>query len=259
MIDIIFIGLDHSHPADFVYGVVHDHWLMIFTKSKALFHTHKGDIHTQPGCVAIYPPGTFAYYQADGEEYVNSYVRFDTDEDLVINGNYPKCMPIDINLPTNIDYLLKIISSEIYMGGNNTSSIIRHSLRTIFHKIIESSESKVMDEQRKKLLDLRYEIIVSPYLDWNLEDMSERLHVSSGYFSVLYKKEFGISCKEDIINHRIDLAKDMLANTSDPSVKIATMCGYQCAEHFTRQFKKKVGMTPGEYRDKFKKTKEPSE
>lgn len=255
MIDIIFLGLDHSHPSDFVYGVIPDYWLLVFIKSKALFHTAKGDVHAQPGCVAIYPPGTLVYYQADGEDYVNSYVRFNTDEDFIVNGNYPKGVPIDINLPANIDYLLRIISSERCSGGNNTSNIVRHAMRTIFHKIIESAESKAMDEQRKKLLDLRYEIIVSPYLDWNLEDMAKRLHVSSGYLSVLYKKEFGISCKEDIVNHRIELAKDMLANTTGPAVKVASMCGYQCAEYFTRQFKKKVGITPGEYREQVKKSK----
>ncbi len=250
MIDIMYIGIDQIHPDNFVYGTVgNDYWLLLEVKSKAIFHTVQGSIFVNPGCVVVYPPNAEKlYYQANGEPYINSYIRFKTDEDFIINGNYPKGVPINISLSSNIGYLLRILSSEVYVG-DSSSEVVKHVMKTIFQKLVESSQSAAMDEHRKKLIELRYKIIVSPQYNWSIEELAKEFHVSPGYLSVLYKKEFGISCKDDIVNHRLELAKDLLANTSDPAVKIAEMCGYSCVAHFTRQFKKKVGMTPTDYRN----------
>ncbi|MCD7847731.1 MAG: AraC family transcriptional regulator [Oscillospiraceae bacterium] len=253
MIDIMFIGIDHTHPADFsYYASDNDWWLLVEIKSKTILHTVKGNVYANPGTVVVYPPNSkHLCYEANGEPFVNSYVRFRTDEDFVINGNYPKEEPITPNLSSNFDYLLRVLSSEVYLG-DSSSSVVNHIMQTIFEKLCESTRSDSADEYRQKLIDLRYEIIISPQLDWNMEELAKRFHVSAGYLSVLYKKEFGISCKEDIVTHRIELAKDMLANSQDPAVRIALMCGYKCTEHFTRQFKSRTGMTPIEYRKQVK-------
>lgn len=249
MIDIMFIGIDHSHPADFSYYTAeNDWWLLVEIKSKVIFHTVKGNVYANPGAVVVYPPNSNICYEANGETFVNSYVRFRTDEDFIVNGSFPREEPINVNISSNFDYLLRVLSSEVYLG-DSSSGVVNHIMQTIFEKLCESSKSDSLGEYRQKLIDLRYEIIVSPQLDWNMEEIAKQLHVSPGYLSVLYKREFGISCKEDIVNHRIELAKEMLANSSDPAVKIASMCGYKCNEHFTRQFKKRVGVTPIEHRN----------
>ena len=43
----------------------------------------------------------------------------------------------------------------------------------------------------------------------------------------------------------------MLVHTTKPVSRIANQLGFRPENYFSRVFKKQVGMTPGEYRDKF--------
>jgi len=77
--------------------------------------------------------------------------------------------------------------------------------------------------------------------------MAEELRVSPGYLQTIYKKAFGISCMDDVIAHRIRLAKEYLTHSSQTVAEIASRCGYQNVGHFCRQFKQYTGMTPKNY------------
>ncbi len=249
MIDILFLGVDHTHPADFAYGISeHPWWLLVFVKSKTIFHTAVGDMYANPGTVAVFPPNLNIYYEAWGEAFVNTYIRFNTDEEFITNGSYPVGVPIELNVPESIDYLTNTVCSQYYRGGVNAHRTIFHAMKGIFYVITESAQAKVVSQQNKLLTELRYDISVAPYKQWTLKGMADRLHVSTGYLSAIYKRQFGVSCLDDVVNHRIELAKDLMFNTNDKLEAIAASCGYQSMEHFSRQFKKKTGMSPSAYR-----------
>ena len=38
-----------------------------------------------------------------------------------------------------------------------------------------------------------------PALDWNVPDMASQLHLSTGYLHLLYRRQFGVSCMDDVI------------------------------------------------------------
>jgi len=46
----------------------------------------------------------------------------------------------------------------------------------------------------------------------------------------------------------VDYAKELITSTTLPLEQIAYACGYSNEIHFYRQFLRKTGMTPGEYR-----------
>jgi AraC family transcriptional regulator of arabinose operon len=52
----------------------------------------------------------------------------------------------------------------------------------------------------------------------------------------------------DVISSKIEKAKEVLTGTTCTVNQVAAMCGYDNEEHFMRQFKKIVGMTPTAYR-----------
>lgn len=104
------------------------------------------------------------------------------------------------------------------------------------------------DSLKSDLLWLKIYIYLHPESDLSVNDMARRLHISPTYLHRIYKKEFGISAKEDVIHARLDKAKHLL-RSSDLSVnQIAEQCGYHEASHFMRQFRDRVGMTAMEYR-----------
>jgi transcriptional regulator GlxA family with amidase domain len=50
---------------------------------------------------------------------------------------------------------------------------------------------------------------------------------------------------------RLEEAKQMLEATDDPIEAIASAVGYEDAGFFARLFRRKVGLTPGQYRKRF--------
>ncbi len=76
------------------------------------------------------------------------------------------------------------------------------------------------------------------------------LCLSPNYFGDLIKKESGKTAQEHIQLKLIDLAKESVLNPKHSISQVAYELGFRYPQHFTRLFKKIVGMTPNEYREK---------
>jgi AraC family transcriptional regulator of arabinose operon len=85
-------------------------------------------------------------------------------------------------------------------------------------------------------------------MKWNVDSMAAVVNMSRSYFQHIYREIFGVSCMTDVINGKIEKAKEILNETGCTVSQVATMCGYENDEHFMRQFKKIVGVTPTVYR-----------
>ncbi|ULQ50768.1 helix-turn-helix domain-containing protein [Flavihumibacter fluvii] len=74
------------------------------------------------------------------------------------------------------------------------------------------------------------------------------LHLSPNYFGDLVKKETGKTAQEYIQAKLIDVAKEKIFDPAKSVSEIAYELGFNYPQHFTRLFKKKVGVSPKEYR-----------
>jgi AraC family transcriptional regulator len=63
----------------------------------------------------------------------------------------------------------------------------------------------------------------------------------------LFKLETGMAPGRYIENLRIERAKALIEAAELPLVEIAHQTGFSDQSHFTRRFRKAVGMTPGAY------------
>ena len=77
---------------------------------------------------------------------------------------------------------------------------------------------------------------------------AEKANLSPSYFSDLIRKETGTNPKDFISLYLIEEAKRRLVETNDDISEIAYRLGFEYPAHFTRMFKRLVGMTPKEYR-----------
>ena len=74
---------------------------------------------------------------------------------------------------------------------------------------------------------------------------------SDYYFSLKFKKEMGMTVKSYITTKKMDRAREALLGTNDSVEKIAFSLGFHSSSYFYTVFKKHVGMTPQEYREKY--------
>lgn len=77
---------------------------------------------------------------------------------------------------------------------------------------------------------------------------AEGLHLSPNYFGDLIKKETGTSALDYIQSKLIDIAKERILDPSKTVSEVAYDLGFQYPQHFSRMFKRKVGVSPNEYR-----------
>ena len=86
---------------------------------------------------------------------------------------------------------------------------------------------------------------------WTLNSMSKLSQYSTSYFLFLYKKCYGKSPVDDLIDYRITQAKFMLESNTMTISEIADECGFGTLYYFSRVFKDRVGLSPSEYKKNF--------
>lgn len=249
MNEIDFIGYSATHSNDFVYDVPNGHtcYLLLLISSTAELLIDNDIMQVPANSAILYTPGYRVYYRAANEEYKNDWIRFHSDESFV--EQFPlKNVPFSVSDPEYCHTLIKLLTWESSFVSASSESVISHLLRVLFSKLYESSADSPANLHTHALIDLHKKIYNNPQFPWNINQMSEELHLSTSRLQTLYKKLFGSSCMDDVIEGRLRRAQDQLKYTSKSIQEIAESCGYNNVEHFCRQFRQHNGCTPGQYR-----------
>lgn len=78
------------------------------------------------------------------------------------------------------------------------------------------------------------------------------MSVSQRYLSDTLKKETGKTTSEHLQLYLIDEAKNILLKPNKSIAEVAYELGFEYPQYFSRLFKKKEGLSPSEYRGKYK-------
>lgn len=89
-----------------------------------------------------------------------------------------------------------------------------------------------------------------------MSDIALNCRLSVSYFERAFANSVGISPYAWLLEQRLMQAKDFLLIPSMPIAHIALDCGFTDQAHFTNTFSRKVGMTPGVWRNKHSPPKE---
>lgn len=82
-----------------------------------------------------------------------------------------------------------------------------------------------------------------------VEQVARACYCSESTIAHLFKEELNTGVNSFIIDERIALAQRMLSHTGDSVGEIAMRCGFGSNKYMTGMFKKRLGMTPVEYRE----------
>lgn len=83
-----------------------------------------------------------------------------------------------------------------------------------------------------------------------LDEIASDSHVSADHLAREFRKHFGVSVGEYVRQLRLDFACTHLARGRLSLAAIAQAAGFTDQSHFTRVFRRKMGLTPGAYRAK---------
>ncbi len=85
----------------------------------------------------------------------------------------------------------------------------------------------------------------------NLSNVARKIHVNPSYLSRKFSDEVGQSFSEYVTNYRVEMAKNLLKKNKGVSISdIAEQVGFNRLHYFSTIFKKKLGMSPKEFRER---------
>jgi len=133
----------------------------------------------------------------------------------------------------------------------HTQNPAEHLLIEVFEKFLRNQRSKKVPSWAKELKE-----IIQDQIDTSitLKQLSKHLDINPAYLSREFSKYFdNLSFGDYIRKLRIEKAIDYLNNSAYTLTKIAYLTGFSDQSHFTRIFKKYMGVSPSEYRRNLKK------
>jgi AraC-like DNA-binding protein len=111
---------------------------------------------------------------------------------------------------------------------------------------------QVQDERYSKTITTCKDYIYKHiYDEINHNDIANKVELSSKYLSFLFKKEVGLTVSEYIQQTKIDEVKKLLAYSKTPISEICSLLNFNDQSYFTKVFKKVVGITPKQYRERY--------
>lgn len=86
------------------------------------------------------------------------------------------------------------------------------------------------------------------YSNISVGSIAKSFNFSRNYLYTLFKRDYGISLQEYLLNLRIQKAKELLANERHLAInEVALAVGYSDALYFSRIFRKKTGIAPTQF------------
>ncbi|MDK8380684.1 MULTISPECIES: helix-turn-helix domain-containing protein [unclassified Granulicatella] len=84
--------------------------------------------------------------------------------------------------------------------------------------------------------------------DLSRTTLADMVYLSADHLARVFKKETGETLVKYITDKRIHAAKELLLDTKTPISQVASEVGYDNYSYFTKIFKEKTGVSPGDYR-----------
>lgn len=262
--NIIGVGCNTIHRGEFSinrpngYGA----YLLLHIRTKAF--SRVGDTYSEvpEDTIILYDPHTGHTYGTVGELYVDDWIHFAVnkrEEAWIREQDIPLNQPIDARGRKEIETLIQNINLEFYSANEmrqQTQQLYLRILLLKLHEISRDHKKETSDQIRTGLSKLRSQIYNMPAEQWNVEEMARKQNLSVSHFQHSYKKLFGVSVMQDVLESRITQGKLLLAGTDLSVKKIASQCGYEYEVYFMRQFKKRTGETALQYRKRERKQTE---
>lgn len=81
----------------------------------------------------------------------------------------------------------------------------------------------------------------------SLENVAEQVHFTPQYLSKIFKEETGGTFKQYLSMMRIEKSKRLLKDSENSLSEVAYLTGFSDQSHFSKTFKKQVGISPSTY------------
>jgi AraC family transcriptional regulator len=112
----------------------------------------------------------------------------------------------------------------------------------------ECLESRTSALPPRILHRVRERIEADFHRDVSLEMLAEESGYSRAHFLRMFRVAMGITPHQYVLNVRLDHAQQSLRRKGANLIDVAALCGFSSQSHMTSVFRKRLGITPAEFR-----------
>lgn len=261
VMEIYTVGYNHTHDKSFEIDRPNGlgSWMFLLIKTPAVFKEDGNEVTIKANSFVVYTTKTPHYYRTYGDEYIDDWFHFRVeteDEELFTALKLPLNTVTWLGNISELSFIIRQITYEFYSLNLYKDDIVESYLKILFLKLGSQIRMQAITGsgdipvKYERIFHMRANIYNIPQLNPSIDTMAEELEMSRSGFQHTYKKIFGISIIQDIIESRLKHAKYLLLTTNYPLNIIAEQSGYNSELHLMRQFKQKLGLTPTEFRKK---------
>lgn len=253
------IGYNYRHEESFVMDRPDGTgcYLLLLIKEPSVFIIRDVEYKVSKNSMVLFSPDTPYRYYGDGGTYTDDWMYFNvTSEEGKLLKDSKLCdtvYPV-VNME-ELSQIMRFMAFEFHSQDPYHGEIVKNYTEIFFYKLYRmlmmssTIHSQALLERYDHMFHMRNLLYSEPEAKLDVNALAERSGMSRSGFQHLYKKIFGVSVMDDIIEGRIARAKNLLRATNRSVKEIAVKSGYANEYSFMRQFKERVGMTPTQYRN----------
>ena len=150
-----------------------------------------------------------------------------------------------------LNYMIHIANSITKSVDIDEETRLTKTLILLLLNSFITSHSDIIDRKSPKWLTTLLKLLNDPqYFATPISEVCSMVNYSPSAMSALFKKETNQTIVGYVTNVKINYACNLLRNTNYSISTITSLLGYDSISHFDHIFKKKIGMTPNQYKKK---------
>lgn len=222
------------------------HNQLIFHLSGKTTVRYNGKIlHTQRDTLRFLPSGKMWEYIVDRDEFGPCIdITFQTDSPLS-----EEAFTMDMSAYQDVKLLFeKLLTVWI----TKTQNYYLKSMSLLYSILAILFNERYNTKNKFKILEPAISYISEHYTSENISipHLASLCGISDSYLKKMFVTKYGLTPKKYITKLRMDYAIEMLASKKYTISTIAEMLGYENVYHFSKVFKKELGLSPNNYSKK---------
>lgn len=155
-------------------------------------------------------------------------------------------LKVDLQQAEEAYFHTRVIGPKQYDAMVKLLTIFAEHISMVSNQLVvqkDNAEPQMIARAREFIIEHQGE-------DLSLAEVAKAVNCSTFYFCKMFKKATGLHFTEYLARVRIEKAKNLLLNPNLRISEIAYEVGFQSLTHFNRVFRRLVGESPTEYRQK---------
>lgn len=255
----VYSGMDTGHAPGFAIDRP-DGWsnyLFLRFRTPMEVLTSAGRGVAEAGSCLIYPPGQPQWYRGRGVPFRDDWLHIEGSAVPELLERYQ--VPVGSVFTPQGSEFFPVLLNEMLRAKLLKQPFWEEEIALAFHSLVlrlaraltaSTAQAAAMISPRllASLQGARQAVHQDLARKWSVRDMARLAEVGPGRFARWHRLVFNATPTDDLIRARVERASWLLRTSDRPLAAIGAECGFSEVYYFIRQFRKRLGMTPGRYR-----------